>query len=460
MSTLLTREEFKQQVFFRDKNRCIICKLPAVDAHHIIDRSLFSEDCGYYLDNGVSLCAEHHLQAEQTIISCKTLRAKAGITNIILPEHFDTEEEWDHWGNILLHSGARLRGELFFQENVQRALKEGGMLTSFMPYVKYPRTYHLPTSPNLQNDDRQHKNVDELIKLPLIASIKIDGENCTFYSDYIHARSIDSKHHASRAWVKALHGQIKHEIPEGYRICGENIFAKHSIHYQHLKDYFYVFSIWNERNEALSWADTEEYCEILGLHTVPVFFRGETTLDEIHNEYLRYCLYSPDPVEGYVIRHQGSIPYHMFKTLTAKYVRKGHVQTSEFWMSQPVVSNILEKGPIYLGSEMSELLSLIQFHSYDDIHASLSLSDIFNVKETLHFCKDSIMFKYYLDSCIKATQAYIDGLADSCTIKEELYILNIEKELYNVLFCDLNEVPLIMDGKFPHVCKWRLEHGK
>src|SRR5271163_4187653 len=51
---LLTREEFKQKVFQRDNNLCIVCQAPAVDAHHLIERKLFA-DSGYYLDNGVSV---------------------------------------------------------------------------------------------------------------------------------------------------------------------------------------------------------------------------------------------------------------------------------------------------------------------------------------------------------------------------------------------------------------------
>jgi hypothetical protein len=64
-TVLLTREEFKKQVFARTNNMCCVpgCKNHAVDAHHIMDRKLFS-DGGYYLGNGASLCAEHHLQAE------------------------------------------------------------------------------------------------------------------------------------------------------------------------------------------------------------------------------------------------------------------------------------------------------------------------------------------------------------------------------------------------------------
>lgn len=456
MSILLTREEFKRQVFLRDKNKCICCSAPAVDAHHIIDRSLF-EDGGYYIDNGVSLCADHHLQAEYTTLSCKELRKTAGITTILLPEHLDTEEEWDHWGNIILPTGVRLKGELFFLENVQKALKEGGAISIFMPYVKYSRTYHLPTSPNLQNDDRQHQNVDELMKSPIIGSIKLDGENTSIYSDYIHARSVDSKHHESRAWVKALHGQIKHEIPDGWRISGENVFAKHSIHYQHLKSYFYVFSIWNERNEALSWAETEEYCDILGLHTVPVFCRGILSLEDVQKEFDNYCACSPDPVEGYVIRNSGTIPYHRFKNMTAKYVRANHVQTEEFWMSQPVVPNIIESGPIYSDSEMLQLLSIIRYSDSPNLDLVITIKDLFT--SLPDYCKDSVRFKFHLKSIINRNVKYLTELEmwSNATIEKKVVV---EKSLYATLYCDFSEVPLHLSGNFPHICKWRLEHGK
>jgi hypothetical protein len=318
-----------------------MCGAPATSAHHILDRSLF-EDMGYYIDNGVSLCSEHHLQAEQTSLSCKMLRAKAGIISIVLPEHFDVDEEWDHWGNIILPSGARLRGELFLQENVQKALKEGNMLSSFIPYVKYPRTYHLPTSPNLQNDDRQHKNVDFFIDKEVVCSIKMDGESTSMYTEYIHARSVDSKYHESRTWVKSLHGKIKHDIPKDFRICGENVYAKHSIHYHHLKSYFYVYSIWDEKNEALSWDETVEYCALLDLITVPVFFRGLYNGGAIHQAFLDYEKKLIDPVEGYVIRVTNKIPYQAFKDSVAKYVRKNHVTTSQFWMNESVIKNNLD----------------------------------------------------------------------------------------------------------------------
>ncbi len=65
-----------------------------------------------------------------------------------------------------------------------------------------------------------------------------------------------------------------YRIPEGWRICGENVYACHSIHYIALTSYFYVFSIWNEKNECLSWDATVAWCKKLGLAHVPLLYRG------------------------------------------------------------------------------------------------------------------------------------------------------------------------------------------
>jgi hypothetical protein len=69
---LLTREEFKKQVFARTNGKCCVpgCTCDAVDAHHIMDRKLWN-DGGYYLSNGAALCEKHHWDAEKGIITPK-----------------------------------------------------------------------------------------------------------------------------------------------------------------------------------------------------------------------------------------------------------------------------------------------------------------------------------------------------------------------------------------------------
>lgn len=120
---LLTREQFKEQVLKRDKHTCIFCSKPPTSAHHIIDRKLW-EDGGYYLNNGSSVCDEHHWAVEKTDISVQEVWAKCGVTEPCLPPYFDKTLNYDKWGNILLDDGMRKAGKMFVLENVQKILKD------------------------------------------------------------------------------------------------------------------------------------------------------------------------------------------------------------------------------------------------------------------------------------------------------------------------------------------------
>lgn len=60
----LVRKKFRDVVFKRDNNKCVFCDITEdLDAHHITDRTLMPNG-GYVLENGISLCPEHHLIAE------------------------------------------------------------------------------------------------------------------------------------------------------------------------------------------------------------------------------------------------------------------------------------------------------------------------------------------------------------------------------------------------------------
>lgn len=207
-------------------------------------------------------------------------------------------------------------------------------------YHKYPRTYHFPWSPGLQNDDRKIEDPDMFVGKTVVVTEKLDGENTSMYRDHIHARSLDSKHHPSRTAVKQIHGQIAHLIPEGWRLCGENMYAKHSIFYDTLPAYFLLFSVWTDKNECLSWKETIEWAKLLDLHTVPVLYIGPWDQEKIIACRSAKSLYGADQ-EGYVVRNAGSFRYEDFSKNVAKFVRKGHVQTGQFWMTQPVTPNQL-----------------------------------------------------------------------------------------------------------------------
>lgn len=344
---LLTRTQFREGVFTRDGHQCVICKAPAQDAHHILERRLWP-DGGYYMANGASLCGEHHIAAEQTLLSCDDIREAAGIQITLLPPHLYRDQEYDKWGNPVLTNGTRLRGDLFFDESVQKVLREGCVLQDFTTHVKFPRTYHLPWSPGLTKDDRVMSNSDPFEGRHVIATVKMDGENTSMYRDGIHARSLVYEPHPSRTWVKTLWAKLSYEIPEGWRICGENLYAEHSIPYKNLEDYFLVFQVWNERNECLSWNDTKDYAAILGLKTVPEIYSGigdREVTEELHTKAIdTWPKFRGDICEGYVLRVDESFAYSDYRYAVGKYVRKNHVATHGHWMRQQVRPNGLDGG--------------------------------------------------------------------------------------------------------------------
>jgi hypothetical protein len=339
---LLTRDEFREAVFARDNHKCVMCtqvSVQAKDAHHIMERRLFN-DGGYYLDNGVSLCGDCHILSEKTLYTTDQLRTAAGITKVVLPDHLYGDYEYDKWGNIVNPNLTRIRGELFEDESVQKVLHAGGVLNLFSPYVKYPRTFHLPFSYGRTDDDKVIPDCSEFEGQDVVVTLKMDGENTTgYYDGHIHARSIDSDNHASRNWVKNfLSGRLP-ELPAGWRLCGENLFARHSIHYRDLNSFFYLFSIWDNRNSCLSWDATSEWAQLLNIELVPVLYRGlwdEKRVKELWNE-----TYKGNNMEGYVVRRADAFHYSAFRRSVAKFVRANHVQTNQHWLRTRIERNEL-----------------------------------------------------------------------------------------------------------------------
>lgn len=207
-----------------------------------------------------------------------------------------------------------------------------------MTFYKYPRTPHLPFSPGVGGDDKILKDLSTLRGRDCVVTLKMDGENTSLYTNGFHARSLDGRHHPSRDWLKAYHATFAHEIPQGWRICGENLYARHSLAYDALPSYFLGFSVWNERNEALSWDDTLEFFELLGIHPVPELYRGP--FDEAYLQQLAKR-WNTERDEGFVVRLAGTIAYDAFGVSVAKWVRPGHVQTDKHWMHAALVPNRL-----------------------------------------------------------------------------------------------------------------------
>ncbi len=202
---------------------------------------------------------------------------------------------------------------------------------------KYGRTYHLPISPGATSDDKIMDNLDALMKGDLIITEKMDGENTTIHSGGTHARSVDSRYHPSRDWLKAFAAGISIHLSDNERIVGENVFARHSIIYDQLPSYFLGFC-WIVDNVIQAWDATLVRFEELGVTPVSILYQGlyrEQLFEDIAASL------DQQTQEGFVARIADAFPESDIPLNMGKYVREGHVQSETHWMKAEMIPNKL-----------------------------------------------------------------------------------------------------------------------
>lgn len=201
--------------------------------------------------------------------------------------------------------------------------------------LKYPKTFHHRSSkPNFHGNDRVHENADHLVGKEVIITTKLDGEGTGMTKDVVHARSLDSSDHPSRHWIKAKHAEIKHLIPEGYKVFGENVCGLHSVKYTNLPTFFFMFGIYDENNICLSWNETKMWANELGLMYVPVLYEGVWSEEAFMNCYTgRTIIDGVDTgaQEGVVARVRDSFPVDQFTWSVIKFVSAGFKVGNDHW---------------------------------------------------------------------------------------------------------------------------------
>jgi RNA ligase len=332
--TIVSEGAFYREVMQRDGSRCVICGSIPEGVIHLMDLRLWDGD-GEYVDNGVTLCAQHHLAAIITDIPLDDLRRAANIAELWLPPHLYASTEYDRWGNPLMPDGSRARGELFQEPDVQAHLKRGGRLESFVHWVKYPRTHVVPWSPSKGDGDRWMTDVANFEGQRVIVTEKMDGENVSLYRDHRHTRSLMRIEHPSRDWLDSQWEKVRDSIPYGWRICGEYLFVTHSIVYDNLCSYLHAFSVWDDDNWCLAWDETKAFLGEREIEIAPVVYDGIFDQNAIHEAWIA----SPHPQsEGYVIRLASSFHYAGFRRCVGKYIRSGYQQSeplqSKAWRQQ------------------------------------------------------------------------------------------------------------------------------
>ncbi|MGH1337317.1 MAG: RNA ligase family protein [Aureispira sp.] len=198
---------------------------------------------------------------------------------------------------------------------------------------KYGRTYHLPFSKGVTNDDRVCWNWEAVLEQEILITEKLDGENTCLKADGVYARS-----HASTTrnpWAKnawAIWERIGHSLGR-LEIFGENLYGIHSIEYEQLPAHFFVLGIRDE-GRWLAWEEVVFYAECLDLFTVPLLEQGCFSQEELGTAIAHIMSYGSafgGACEGIVLRPSSGFSVEKFPQKVLKYVRENHVKTDEHW---------------------------------------------------------------------------------------------------------------------------------
>lgn len=209
-----------------------------------------------------------------------------------------------------------------------------------MKTTKYPRTYHFPFSPGLQNDDRRVEEgwFEHIKGKPLVLTEKLDGQNCYLskYGVYARSHAAPTEHPWDINLIQkgGMYDQIKNLLGEEEGIYGENLYAIHSIEYENLPSYFFMFAA-RDNEKFYSHEEFLEMSELLNIPTVPILeiktFETEKELEERILYWMSKGSAFGSTIEGIVVKNIESFPIEEFNKNVIKYVRKGHVQTDQFW---------------------------------------------------------------------------------------------------------------------------------
>merc|ERR1712086_39102 len=171
------------------------------------------------------------------------------------------------------------------------------------PMGKYPSTPHLPFSPSVNPDDivANSSQCAGILAGEIVITEKLDGGNCCIMDGQVYARTHNAP--TAHAWfspIKEMVSYLQYLIPEGLALFGECMVAIHSIEYDQLEHYFYLFGVFDRNTQCwYSWDDVVAFAADLNLPTVPERFRGHVSEQKA-----------------------------AFERSVCKYVRAGHVQTA------------------------------------------------------------------------------------------------------------------------------------
>ena len=155
--------------------------------------------------------------------------------------------------------------------------------------VKYPRTYHLKGSRLFEGEvDKDQVDFKRILGKNIVIEEKLDGANTAISFDANGAMRLQNRNHyldgggrekpfnLLKQWASENSGLFYNVLGNRYVMYGEWMYAKHTVFYDSLPDYFMEFDIYDrERQVFLDTPSRRRLTETIGIiSSVPVLGSG------------------------------------------------------------------------------------------------------------------------------------------------------------------------------------------
>ena len=175
------------------------------------------------------------------------------------------------------------------------------------------------------------KEVKQLLGGQVVVEEKMDGANTGIirHKKGFHLQKrgslVGQSEHAQfqyfHNWANYQNYEKLMNVPVGYTIYGELLYAVHSIYYDSLPDYFLVFDVWDKRKDKFLNTDAKlEFCDKYGFIHTPIIAEGKFNLTDLYDMIPNESSYG-DTCEGIVIKRYNKKGYTRGKIVKPEFIK-------------------------------------------------------------------------------------------------------------------------------------------
>ena len=220
-------------------------------------------------------------------------------------------------------------------------------------FHKFPSTPHLAwlSAGNVRDDKLMTaQEVKDFLSGPVIIEEKVDGANLGLsFGDNGELRfqnrgnwlksKLDGQWERLRGWAAAHEHVLRERLPKPHILFGEWCYARHSVAYNRLPDWFLAFDVFDTVSERF-WSTSRRNSLLVecGLACVPEVTRGTFALEKIKALLARQSAVGDSLLEGLYLRREDN----QFLIARAKIVRPEFTQAiEEHWSKSGLIPNCL-----------------------------------------------------------------------------------------------------------------------